>query len=195
MNVFDSANFPTAEPSRLVVGDYWAWKRPDLATDYPTASYSLTYVARLESNPAAVITIAANGGSGEFIATVGKATTATYTPGRYRWTAYVTQTAGDQERAEIGSGYFDLVANLATDAEDRRTHAARTLENIRAVIENRATLDQQEYTIAGRSLKRMMVDELLTFRREYERLVKLEQDAELLRQGKGKARKIQVGFR
>jgi hypothetical protein len=25
------------------LGDFWAWKRDDLASDYPVASYSLSY--------------------------------------------------------------------------------------------------------------------------------------------------------
>lgn len=189
-NVFDSANYPTAEPDRLGIGDRWAWKRPDLLTDYPGASYALSYAARLETNPQTSIAISA---SADYIVEVSKTVTATYTPGRYRWTAYITKSA-DNERVEIGTGIFDLVPNMATDTADRRTHAAKTLAAILAVIENRATMDQQEYTIAGRSLKRMTVDELLAFKREYERQVEKENDAELLRQGKGKARKIQVGF-
>ena len=42
-NLFDRENYPNQEPNELVVGDYWAWKRDDLATDYPTNAYSLTY--------------------------------------------------------------------------------------------------------------------------------------------------------
>ena len=42
-NLFDSANFPSKEPTELQLGDFWAWKRIDLATDYPTAAYALIY--------------------------------------------------------------------------------------------------------------------------------------------------------
>ena len=46
MNVFDRSNYPTVEPSELVAGDRWAWKRQDL-TDYGDGysfSYELTKV-------------------------------------------------------------------------------------------------------------------------------------------------------
>ena len=42
-NLFDSSNFPTTEPVELQLGDFWAWKRTDLSTDYPTAAYALSY--------------------------------------------------------------------------------------------------------------------------------------------------------
>ena len=54
---------------------------------------------------------------------------------------------------------------------DSRTHAQKTLDAIKAVIEKRASLDQQEYSIHGRQLKRMTIDELLKFRVVYEREV------------------------
>ena len=41
------------------------------------------------------------------------------------------------------------------------------MDNIEAVLENRATQDQMSYSIAGRSLSRMSVPDLLTFRDRY----------------------------
>ena len=43
----------------------------------------------------------------------------------------------------------------------------KVLDNIEAVLENRASIDQSSFSIAGRSLSRMSVDELLTFRDRY----------------------------
>ena len=45
-NLFDSANAPTVEPEEFTVGDFVQWKRTDIITDYPPASYSAEYVAR-----------------------------------------------------------------------------------------------------------------------------------------------------
>ena len=41
------------------------------------------------------------------------------------------------------------------------------LDGIEAVLENRASQDQMSYSIAGRSLSRMSIDDLLTFRARY----------------------------
>ncbi len=47
------------------------------------------------------------------------------------------------------------------------THAERVLAAIEAVIENRASKDQQSYSIAGRSLTRIPIAELLELRKQY----------------------------
>ena len=41
------------------------------------------------------------------------------------------------------------------------------MDNIEAALENRASVDQSSFSIAGRSLSRMSIDELLTFRDRY----------------------------
>ena len=46
-NLFDAANAPEGEPLEIVVGDFLQWKRSDLVQDYPLASYSAQYVARI----------------------------------------------------------------------------------------------------------------------------------------------------
>jgi len=50
---------------------------------------------------------------------------------------------------------------------DLNTHAERVLAAIEAVIENRATKDQQSYSIAGRSITRIPIAELLELRKQY----------------------------
>jgi hypothetical protein len=43
----------------------------------------------------------------------------------------------------------------------------KVLDAIQATIEGRASQDQMSYSIAGRSLSRMSIDDLLTFRNRY----------------------------
>lgn len=165
-NAFDSANYPTVEPQTLVVGDRWMWKRTDLGTDYPPASYSLKYSLRLDGSGATEIEITATGSGSDYLAEVASATTAGYTAGTYSWQAYITRTS-DAQRVLIGSGSVEVVANRDASTTDPRTHARKVLDAIEAVIENRATVDQQEYTINGRSLKRMPIDDLIKLRKQY----------------------------
>ena len=58
-NLFDSTNYPNVEPETLTVGDRWVWKRDDLASDYPLASYALSYEARLQGAGSTNFTLAA----------------------------------------------------------------------------------------------------------------------------------------
>lgn len=58
---------------------------------------------------------------------------------------------------------------------DVTTHATKVLAAIEAVIEGRATVDQQSYTIEGRTLQRTPMQDLLLLRDRYKREVAQEQ--------------------
>jgi hypothetical protein len=174
-NAFDSANYPSREPVRLVAGDRWTWKRTDLGVDYPPASYSLKYSLRRHDTGTEVEITAGESGS-DYLVEVASATTAAYTAGFYVWQAYIVRTA-DSERVAIGTGTVEVVANNDSSTADPRSHARKVLDAIEAVLENRATVDQQEYSIQGRSLKRMPIDELLTLRNTYRAEVRAEERA------------------
>jgi hypothetical protein len=74
---------------------------------------------------------------------------------------------------EVDAGQVKITADLATvdGAVDPRSHAQRMLDAIEAVLEKRASLDQQSYTIAGRSLVRTPILELQTMRDAYRKEV------------------------
>lgn len=173
-NAFNSANYPAREPAQLTVGDRWLWKRTDLGSDYPPASYSLKYVLRRHETTATEIEITANESGSDYLVEVASATTAGYAAGFYAWTAYIIRTS-DNERLVLGTGTVEVVANRDAVTTDPRSHARKVLDAIEAVLENRATVDQQEYSIAGRSLKRMEIGNLLTFRDKYRAEVHAEE--------------------
>ena len=155
-NLFDSANFPSKEPTELQLGDFWAWKRIDLATDYPTAAYALIYEFNLvDGSTASNFTLTATEANDEYI--ISTTSTTSYTAGNYNWIAYI-QRSSDNARIKIGEGFTEIQQNYATTTASVRSHAKVVLDAIEAVIENRATIDQSSMSIAGRSLSRMSVD-------------------------------------
>ncbi len=181
-NLFDSANYPSREPDELTIGDRWAWKRGDLAADYAVASYSLKYSLRLLGTTATEIEITAAETGGEYVVEVPSATTAAYTAGTYAWQAYITRTS-DSERVLVGTGTMKVVANRDIATTDPRTHARKVLDAIEAVLESRATKDQEEYAIAGRSLRRTPIEDLLVLRDRYRADVRAEERAEKIKNG------------
>jgi hypothetical protein len=185
-NAFDSANYPTTEPSVLVAGDRWAWKRTDLGSDYAPTSYSLKYAARLEGTGTTEIEINATGSGTDYLVEVSKTTTGAYAPGRYRWQAYITR-ASDSERVMVDSGMFEVKPNRDSATADPRSHARKVLDAIEAVIEQRATRDQMSYMINGRQLSRMKIDDLMMFRDKYRAEVLAEERAE---SGKGRTKLV-----
>ena len=167
-NKFDRENYPSQEPIELVVGDYWVWKKDDLATDYPTDSYSLSYEFHCDSGGGGnhQFTINAVEANNTYYIEVPTTTTDNYNPHDYIWGAYITRTS-DSSRVQVGEGKITILPNLADTNADLRSHAKKVLDSLEAVIEGRATIDQSSMSIAGRSLSRMSVDELLTFRNRY----------------------------
>jgi hypothetical protein len=167
-NLFDRNNYPTQEPDTLVIGDRWTWRRPDLVADYPTADYSLTYEFHHDDGGggAHAFTITATETSDDYIVEVASATTANYNSLQYKWYAFITRTS-DSERISVDDGYTFLVDDYANTNADQRTHAKKVLDAIEALLENRASQDQMSYSIAGRSLSRMSIDDLLKFRDRY----------------------------
>ena len=67
----------------------------------------------------------------------------------------------------VDEGRTEVVVNFANTNADVRSHAKKVLDAIEAVLENRASQDQMSYSIAGRSLSRMSIDDLMTFRNRY----------------------------
>lgn len=176
----------------MIAGDYWAWKRQDLGGDYPPASYALTYSARLES-AATEIEITASESGTDYIVEVAAATTAAYTAGIYHWQAYITRTA-DSERVTVDSGTFEVKPNRDVAATDPRSHVKITLDAIEAVIENRATKDQESYSINGRSLSRTPLKDLVDMKETYAGLYAQEKREEDIKNGKGNSGRVLVRF-
>lgn len=192
-NAFDSANFPTREPDELVIGDRWMWKRTDLGGDYPPASYTLKYSLRLATGAATEIEITATASGSDFVVEVPSATTGTYTAGRYYWQLYITRNS-DSQRVMLARGVVDVRTNEDASATDPRTHAKKVLDAIEAVIESRATKDQEEYAINGRSLKRTPLEDLIMLRNKYRAEVASEERADRIRRGLDGGGRVLVRF-
>ena len=192
-NLFDRANYPTTEPTELYVGDRWMWKRTDLGTDYPTASYSLSYVLRHLHSGNTHIDITALEDGNDYIVEVASATTAGYTHSDYRWYAFITRSS-DSQRIEIGSGTVSVYPNRVTANDDPRTHAEQMVYKIQLVLQGRADADVMSYSIAGRSLSKMSPDELVQWRDYYLAEVAKERRAEAIKLGKGVNSRILARF-
>jgi hypothetical protein len=193
VNAFDSANYPAREPDAMQVGDRWAWRRADLAATYDPASYTLSYVARMEGSGATSFTVTATGASTEYRVEVASATTAAYRAGTYRWTAYITR-ASDSERIEVGTGTWTIHPNRGSSSADPRSAAKVMLDKIESILSGRADADVSSYSIAGRSLSKIPIPELISWRDSYKRDVVKEQQAERIAAGIGSGRKVTVRF-
>tara|TARA_R100000353_G_scaffold12915_1_gene13284 strand:- start:240 stop:830 length:591 start_codon:yes stop_codon:yes gene_type:complete len=167
-NLFDRVNYPVQEPDTIVIGDRLVWRRDDLANTYPIGSYALTYEFHEDSGGGGShkFTITATEAEDTYFVEIASSTTASYSDGDFIWNAFITRSS-DSQRIRVDTGRTTIVKNLANTNADLRSHAKKVLDAVQAVLENRASVDQASFSIAGRSLSRMSIDELLSFRDKY----------------------------
>lgn len=136
--------------TQLAAGDTWKWAIADCgysAADGWTLKYFLRGPARLD-----VSATASDSGTFE-VSVPGSGENSSDLPaGTYAWQAVVVSASG--ERIELARGTVEVLPNIEKqDAGfDGRSWVKRTLDAIRAVLENRASRIEQNYQIAGRSL-------------------------------------------
>jgi hypothetical protein len=138
-----------------------------LVSDYPLADYALEYRFTEDSTGNAnAFTIAATEADSTYLVEIASAVTANLVAGDYQWAAFIIRSS-DSQRVVVDQGRTEILPNLQNTTADLRSHAKICLDNIQAVLENRASQDQMSYSIAGRSLSRMSIDDLMTFRNRY----------------------------
>ena len=193
-NLFDAANAPEGEPREVVVGDFIQWKRSDLVADYPTATHSAEYVARITGGGASEIKLAGTEGSADYyLFTVPSATSADFVPGLYHWQLEITQTSSGN-RIVVDTGDFTAIPDMDNNQADPRIHAEIMLDKINSILEGKADSDVGSYSIAGRSLTKMTFAELMDARDRYKAEIVVHTNRELIKRGKSNGSTIKVRF-
>lgn len=170
-----SAVIPTVEPTELVIGDTWTWKR--VLSDYPPSVWTLTY--RLVPQSGSVIAFSATDSSGDHLVSVSAATTSAYTSGDYRLIGSVT---GNSERYEIYRGNVTVHPDV-TAAYDYRTYWETIVDTCKEALTGAAGRSEVSYSINGRSRTAKTHDEILS-------LLAYAQNQVFLESSKGRNRKI-----
>lgn len=192
-NLFDAANAPEGEPREVVVGDFIQWKRSDIAVDYPPATHSAEYVARITGGGATEIKLAGTEGADYYLFTVDSATSADFLPGKYHWQLEITQTSSGN-RIVVDIGDFDAIPDMDVNQADPRIHAEIMIDKIESILEGKADSDVSSYSIAGRSLNKLSFEELMTARDRYKGELVRHENKELVKRGKSNGSTIKVRF-
>lgn len=176
------------EVQDFTAGDTVKWSKT--LADYPaSAGWALAYTF---INAAGKFSASGTANGDKFDVTISAATTAALAAGSYYFEGYVSK-AG--ERFRVDAGNVKVAQNIATATTfDGRSHARKVLDAIQAVIEGRASTDQQEYTIGNRSLKRTPIADLLVLANKYQAMVNAEDNAAAVAAGRGAKNRILVRF-
>jgi hypothetical protein len=169
-NAFDPSSAPQGEPTEITAGDLIIWRRDDLATTYPTDSYSLSYSFQSIANATAsgnnFDLTATEDAAGYYAQLAGATTLALSNFGEYAWQAYIIRTS-DSARITVGQGRVTIRTDFDSLNQDPRSHAEIMLAKIESILEGRADSDVANYSINGRSLVKIAIEDLLRWRDYY----------------------------
>lgn len=178
-----TAAIATIEPAQIVAGDRVQWQKT--LADYLAGTWTLKYYFR---NAAGKIDITAGSSGTDHLVDVSAATSKTWGAGDYDGQGIVSS---GTDRFTVWTGRIEVLPNFElAGSYDGRSHARKTLEAIEAVIEGRASLDQQEYTIGNRSLKRTPMADLIGLCDKYRGLVHAEEQGAAAAHGQGSGGRI-----
>lgn len=159
----DNANFPAKATAGL------SFSALVSVADYPVPEWAL--VAYIRGPKSIDLTSTPEGSDHRF--TADAETTADWPAGAY-W--YSLRAINGADVREIETGTLQVLPDItaAGDGYDGRSNAQIALDAINAVLEKRATLDQERYRINNRELYRTSISDLLKLRAFYAGQVKRE---------------------
>lgn len=169
----------TDEPASFIAGESVEWTK-NLPGYLPKDGWDLFYAFR---NFGAHFDIAAIKKEDHYLIRMNSEQSAVLKPANYWWQATVTK-GNDWHVVDAGSLEIKEHLSLA-DSYDGRSHVKKVLDALEAMILDKASRDQQSYSIAGRSLYRLSPAELLKWRDHYKAEYARELQAELLSKGLG----------
>jgi hypothetical protein len=181
------------EPNTFRAGDTVKWSE-DFGDHRPTDGWSM----KCTISGAQTLTVTAASSAGQYDLMLTAVQTGTLlSAGTYTLALFVERGSGeDLERITLSTTSITVLQNLSTAyMGDTRTHLQKALASIEAVIEKRATQADEEFTIAGRSLRRTPLADLAKLYTKYKFWVEEEQQRERIAKGLPAGNKILVHFR
>ena len=158
-----AAQIPTSEPAFLYAGDTLQFTKS--FTDYPaTDGWALTYYFLADDGSGKKFQVPATASGTGFAVTY---LTSNVEFARYVWRAKVILGAVS---VTVATGVIDILPSLENGG-DVRTQNRRTLDNINAVLEGRASSTIMESIVEGTRLNRIPHADLLKLRDRFKQIV------------------------
>lgn len=181
-NLFDSANAPEGVPEEVFIGDFVQFKISTFSTDYPNSTHTMRLVARISTGANAEITITATALDDDYLFTVASSASANYTVGEYHYQIEIERNS-DSNRIIVDRGQIKVSTDYDNNV-DPRHHSEIMLGKIESILEGKADSDVSSYSIQGRSLTKLGIEELLDWRNYYRREVNELKKREKLKHGR-----------
>lgn len=192
--MIDEYDVLDAFPTVIEAGMSYAWEVK--SSEYTLGDYTGKCAIKFKGSSKATI-LTATESDNTYTFTLTAAVTAALPVGDYEWVTYIEYGDGASlERYPLESGTAVVRAWIgSTDTVDSRTSYKIALDAIEAVIAGRASKDQESFSIAGRSLSRTPLADLISLQKFYSAKVKAEEDAKAREQGYKVSGKVLVEFK
>lgn len=184
-------------PSKITAGDFVVWDDSPSSDNLGNQIFAPDWVLKYDLRQSGITNLtltAAQNGSGWRTA-LPAASSATYGPGKVFWQAWASK---GSERVTLGSGYINMQKNLAAAAntEEFRTPSEVDLAAVQTAIRNMINGGAvQEYSINGRSLRKIDLSELRAMEASLKAVVARENAANNINNGRGNPRNAVVRFK
>lgn len=183
-------------PSQVTAGDSVSWiddeSLDNLGNTIAAPDWTLAYSIKGPTTSTIVPVTVAQGTGWE--TTLTASTTLALTPGTYYWQAFATN---GSNRVTLGTGRLQILPNVSavTGVYDGSSQNEKDLVAVQAAI--RAMIAGgavQDYSIAGRSVRKMQLTDLQVLESKLKARVIREQKADLIKNGLGNPHKLSVRF-
>ena len=185
-----AATIPTGLPAQIRAGSTFTFKIS--LTDFPASdSWSVNYSFRAAGG--SKIDFGSTADGVDHLISVSFTDTAAWLPAKYSGTGIVTN---GTQKFEFWRGNLAVLPDIAAsdEGQDFRTQARRTLDNINAVLESRASSTILKSAVEGTVLDRIPHADLLNLRDRYMTIVANEENAEATAQGGANRKNIFARF-
>jgi len=153
-------------PKEIYAGGTYYWI--EQVDEYPASSYSLKIILR---NGEQKIEINTTSSGNNYEVNISNSQSASWIAGEYECVYYFYNSS---EHKFVNAGYIKILPNILTNSNKLKEEIV--LEAIEAAIERRATKEQLSYSINGRSLQYMSLEELIKARSFYQYLVNMKNE-------------------
>lgn len=181
-------------PGTLTAGDSYTWKDDSTLDELGNtidSSWTLKYIIK---QAAVSLTLTASTDAPGWSTTISKTQSETFAAGKAYWQAYAEK---GSDRKTLGRGEITFLVDITTvsGSFDGRSQAKKDLDAVQLAMRGIFTDGIAEYTIMGRQLKKIPLDQLITMESKLKFEVSLENQRESIKNGLGNPRISKVRFR
>jgi hypothetical protein len=182
-------------PSKITAGDSISWVDDPSTDNLGNAIAPPDWVLKYDFRQTDVtLSLTASVVGGQWRTSISAVQSATFAAGVAFWQAYATN---GSSRVTLGSGQVQFLPNLAaSDSDfDGRSQVEKDLEAVQAAMRSMISGGAvAEYTIGGRSLKKISMADLIMLEEKLKREVSRQRKAERIANGLGNPDNVFVRF-